>query len=77
VVTLTAESGTGGLPQLFLQPMQEMLEIQSSKAVISIARAFSVPYHTLRNRLAGRTSRLQAHKTAQILSNAEELTLVQ
>jgi len=30
----------------------------------------------LRNRLAGRTSRSQAHETAQILSNAKELTLV-
>jgi len=37
MVTLTAKSGTGGLPQLFLQPMQEMLEIQSGKVLIFIA----------------------------------------
>ena len=45
-------------------------------SIRAAAHAFSVPYHTLRNRLAGRTSRSQAYENAQILSNAEELTLV-
>ncbi|KXL48243.1 MAG: hypothetical protein FE78DRAFT_142374, partial [Acidomyces sp. 'richmondensis'] len=39
-------------------------------------RAFNVPPPTLYARLAGRTSRSQAHESAQILSNAEEKTLV-
>jgi hypothetical protein len=45
-------------------------------SIRAAARAFSVPYPTLRNRLSGRTSRLHAHETSQILSNAEEGTLV-
>jgi hypothetical protein len=40
------------------------------------ARAFNVSLTTLHARLAGRTSRSRAHETAQILSNAEEQTLV-
>ena len=47
-------------------------EYQSVRAA---ARAFSVPASTLRTRLAGTTSRSQAHESAQILSNAEENTL--
>jgi hypothetical protein len=40
------------------------------------AQANNVPPATLRYRLAGRTSPSQAHETQQILSNAEEKTLV-
>ena len=40
------------------------------------ARANNVPPATLRYRLAGRTSHAQSRETQQILSNAEEKTLV-
>jgi len=40
------------------------------------AQANNVPPATLRYRLAGQTSPSQAHETRQILSNAEEKTLV-
>ena len=40
------------------------------------AIAHDVPVQSLRNRLAGRTSRTHAHEHMQILSNAEERTLV-
>ena len=43
--------------------------------VCATARAFSVPASTLRTWLASTTLRLQAHESAQILSNAEENTL--
>src|SRR4051812_3040727 len=39
------------------------------------ARAFNIPFTTLRERLAGRTTRHVAHESAQILSNAEERSL--
>jgi hypothetical protein len=41
------------------------------------AHANNVPPATLRYRLAGRTSHAQSRETQQILSNAEEKTLVQ
>jgi len=40
------------------------------------ARAFGIPYTTLWNRMAGHTSRFIAHESEQVLSNAEERTLV-
>ena len=46
------------------------------KSVHAAAIAFSVPDSTLRARIAGRASRSHAHETSQILSNAEEMTLV-
>jgi hypothetical protein len=46
------------------------------KSLRAASLAFSVPPSTLRARLAGRTSRSTAHESAQILSNAEEKTLV-
>ena len=49
---------------------------KGSRSIRAAARAFAVPYHTLRNRLAGRTSRSEAHRSAQILSSAEEQTIV-
>jgi hypothetical protein len=49
---------------------------QEYSSVRATALAFSVPPSTLRARLAGTTSRAYAHESAQILSNAEEKTLV-
>jgi hypothetical protein len=40
VVTVTAESGTGGFPQPFLQLTPEMLEIQFGKVVKPIVLMF-------------------------------------
>jgi hypothetical protein len=60
-------------------------DIQAAIAVYNSSNSFSiraaacqhsVPYYILRNRIAGRKSRPQAHEPAQILSNAEEGTLV-
>ena len=46
------------------------------KSVRAAAHAFSIPRSTLRYRMAGRTSRSHAHETTQILSSAEEKTLL-
>ena len=46
------------------------------RSVRAAAIAFSIPPSTLSYRIAGRTSRSQAHESAQILSYAEEKTLV-
>jgi hypothetical protein len=45
-------------------------------SIRAAANAFSIPPSTLSYRLAGRTSRSQAHESEQILSHAEEKTLV-
>jgi len=45
-------------------------------SIRAAAGAFSVPYTTLRHRIAGRTSRSHAYESAQILLNIEEQTLV-
>ncbi|KAM0706169.1 hypothetical protein Q7P35_006718 [Cladosporium inversicolor] len=46
------------------------------RLIRAAANAFSIPPSTLSYRLAGRTSRSQAHESEQILSHAEEKTLV-
>ena len=45
-------------------------------SIRACAEAFRVPYPTLQTRLSGRTSRSYAHEYMQILSKAEERTLV-
>jgi hypothetical protein len=40
------------------------------------AYAFNIPYSTLASRLSTRTSRSQSHESQQILSTAEEKTLL-
>jgi hypothetical protein len=47
------------------------------RSIRGAAGAFSIPYHTLRSRLDNATSKSQAHESQQILSYAEELTLIQ
>ena len=59
--------------------MQEaILEYKSGrhKSVRACATAKGVPRSTLQYRLAGHTSRSHSHENAQILTNAEEKTLV-
>jgi len=46
------------------------------RSVRAAANAFFIPPSTLSYRLAGRTSRSQAHESEQIFSHAEEKTLV-
>jgi DDE superfamily endonuclease/Tc5 transposase DNA-binding domain len=45
-------------------------------SIRACASAFHIPYPTLQTRLSGRTSRSHAHEHMQVLSNAEEKTLV-
>lgn len=45
------------------------------RSIRATATHFQVPPSTLRERMAGRKARAQAHETAQLLSNAEEKTL--
>ena len=45
-------------------------------SIRACATAYSIPYRTLHYRLSGRNSRSYAHEPMQILSNAEERTLV-
>ena len=45
-------------------------------SVRKCAAAYRIPVQSLRNRLSGRNSRSHAHEHMQILSNAEEGTLV-
>jgi hypothetical protein len=59
-----------------IQAAIQAFQNEEHQSIRAAARAFSVPYHTLRHRLAGRTSRSHSHESAQILSNAEEQTLV-
>jgi hypothetical protein len=55
-----------------------ILEYKSGryKSVRAYAIAKGVPWSTLQYRLAGHTSRSHGHENAQILTNAEEKTLV-
>ena len=52
------------------------LKSKAQPSIRAAARVFSKPEATLRFRMAGRTSRSHAHETEQILSKAEERTLV-
>ncbi|KFZ25265.1 hypothetical protein V502_00257 [Pseudogymnoascus sp. VKM F-4520 (FW-2644)] len=45
-------------------------------SLIAATAHFGVPYSTARDRIAGRKAKAQAHESAQLLSNAEEKTLV-
>jgi hypothetical protein len=59
--------------------IQEAIQAYQSKKYRSVratGRAYSIPASTLQDRLNGRTSRSTAHESTQILSNAEEQTLV-
>ncbi|APA05500.1 hypothetical protein SS1G_09941 [Sclerotinia sclerotiorum 1980 UF-70] len=52
------------------------LQLKDFKSIRKAAEYFEVPKSTLIVRVAGRKSRTQSHEMAQILSNAEENTLV-
>jgi len=52
------------------------LQLKEFKSISKAAEHFEVPKSTLIARVAGRKSRTQSHEMAQILSNAEENTLV-
>ncbi|RAL59416.1 hypothetical protein DID88_006790 [Monilinia fructigena] len=52
------------------------LQLKEFKSIRKAAEYFEVPKPTLIARVAGRKSRTQSHEMAQILSNAEENTLV-
>jgi hypothetical protein len=59
--------------------IQAAISAYNSDKELSIraaACAHSIPYHTLRNRVSGRTSRSQAYEPAQTLLTTEEGTLV-
>ena len=59
--------------------IQEAITSYQTKRYPSIratARAFSIPSSTLHSRMAGSTSRRNAHESKQLLSNAEEKTLL-
>ena len=67
-----------------LQNQEELIQkaiddIHSSlyRGTKTAARAHNIPDNTLRKRMAGRNTHENAHKSQQILSNAEEKTLVQ
>ena len=45
-------------------------------SIRATARAFSIPHTTLSSRIAGTTSRRNAHESKQLLSSAEEKTLM-
>ncbi|APA12583.1 hypothetical protein SS1G_03777 [Sclerotinia sclerotiorum 1980 UF-70] len=52
------------------------LQLKEFKSIRKAAKYFEVPKSTLADRLAGKKTRSQTHEIAQILSNAEENTLV-
>ncbi|RAL68365.1 hypothetical protein DID88_007096 [Monilinia fructigena] len=52
------------------------LQLKEFKSIRKAAEYFEVPKSTLIARVAGRKSHTQSHEMAQILSNAEENTLV-
>jgi DDE superfamily endonuclease/Tc5 transposase DNA-binding domain/helix-turn-helix, Psq domain len=52
------------------------LQLKEYKSIRKAAEHFEVPKSTLADRLAGKKTRTQTHEMAQILSNAEENTLV-
>jgi len=59
--------------------IQEAIAAFQAKQYLSIratARAFSIPEATLRHRMDGRASRSDSHEYRQILSSAEEKTLL-
>ncbi|KXL48262.1 hypothetical protein M433DRAFT_493451 [Acidomyces richmondensis BFW] len=59
--------------------IQEAIAAFQAKRCQSIratARAFSVPLSTLHSRMAGSAPRRNAHESEQLLSNAEEKTLL-
>jgi hypothetical protein len=59
-----------------IQSAISALDKKNYKSIRDAAHAFKVPYPTLRGRMAGRTTRATAHESEQILSKAEERTLV-
>lgn len=60
-----------------LQQALVALSVKTYTSIQASARAFSIPEATLRHRIAGRDSRIQAQEHQQNLSPAEEKTLVQ
>ncbi|EDO04592.1 hypothetical protein SS1G_07075 [Sclerotinia sclerotiorum 1980 UF-70] len=59
-----------------LQQAIVALQLKEFKSIRKAAEHFEVPKSTLADRLAGKKTRSQTHEMAQILSNAEENTLV-
>ena len=59
-----------------IQDAIKRIESREFSSIRSAAAYFEVPYTTLRYRMARRQPRAQARETQQILSNAEEKTLV-
>ncbi|EDN97116.1 hypothetical protein SS1G_02044 [Sclerotinia sclerotiorum 1980 UF-70] len=60
-----------------LQQAIVALQLKEFKSIRKVAEHFEVPKSTLADRLAGKKTRSQTYEMAQILSNAEENTLVQ
>ena len=59
--------------------IQKALDAYNSKqysSILKAARAFAIPYSTMKNRVSGKVSQAKAQELVQNLSNAEEKTLV-
>ena len=59
--------------------IQKAINAYNSKqysSILKAARAFAIPYLTMKNRLSGRVSQAQAQESVQNLSNAKKKILV-
>ena len=62
--------------EAIIQEAIKRLDSKEFPLIRSATAYFEVPFITLRNRVAGMQSRTESYETRQILSNAEEKTIV-
>ena len=62
--------------EAIIQEAIKRLDSKEFPSIRSAAAHFEVPFTTLHNRVAGMQSRTESYETRQILSNAEEKTIV-
>ena len=63
-------------PESIIQEAITAFQTRRYPSIRATARAFSIPSSTLHSRMAGSTSRRNAHESKQLLSSAEEKTLL-
>ena len=71
-----SKSSESGATEIQIQNAIVAYNSRQYRSIGKIARAFKVPYSTMKDCLSGASSRAQARETQQNLSNAEEKILV-
>ena len=71
-----SKSSESGANEIRIQNAIVAYNTRQYRSIRKVARAFKVPYSTIKDRLSEASSRAQAREAQQNLSNAEEKTLV-